>query len=322
MDKLSQKWKGIKVGRREIVISHLMFADDLLLIFEEVDEKHMHCVMKFLREFGDMSEQEVSHEKTSILFSKNVTQDMQTRLLQIYNFRVIRCFGKYLGVPISGKKPRKLDLQYILDQVAFKLNSWKRNCLSLAGRITLAKSVIQAIPLYSVMTNMIPKSRIDDIHKLQRKFIWGDNNDKKRIHAIGWDTLTKLKELGGALVSSFEKKISGSNGMSIGRAKGTDSSIWRDITDNLCGARVCGLVDHHGEWNIDILHDWLPAHWIDKIRSCVPPCEGETSNVFYFAGTGDGNFSVREMFREVKGYKDRTIDEEWKLIWKLKVPKR
>src|SRR3954467_2556256 len=52
MDKLSQKWKGIKVGRREIVISHLMFVDDLLLF--EVDEKYMHCVMKFLREFGDM----------------------------------------------------------------------------------------------------------------------------------------------------------------------------------------------------------------------------------------------------------------------------
>lgn len=43
------------------------------------------------------------------------------------------------------------------------------------------------------------------------------------------------------------------------------------ILENLFGARVCDLVDEHGAWNIDILHDWIPAYWIDKLRYCVPP---------------------------------------------------
>ncbi|CAI8617405.1 unnamed protein product [Vicia faba] len=94
------------------------------------------------------------------------------------------------------------------------------------------------------------------------------------------------------------------------------------ILENLCGARVCDLVDEHGAWNIDILHDWFPVHWIDKLRSCVPPCAGEAPDVFYFVGAGDVKFSVCEMFREIERYDNSNIDEEWKLIWKLAVPER
>jgi len=45
--------------------------------------------------------------------------------------------------------------------------------LSFAGRITLAKSVIEAVPIYPMMKTSIPKSILEDIQKLQRKFIWG-----------------------------------------------------------------------------------------------------------------------------------------------------
>lgn len=76
-----------------------------------------------------------------------------------------------LSLPLSGRKLRKVDFHYIVDQVAMKLNSGKRNNLSLAGKITLSKSVIKVIPLYLMMTNMLPKSCIDETHMLQRKFI-------------------------------------------------------------------------------------------------------------------------------------------------------
>lgn len=85
---------------------------------------------------------------------------------------------------------------------------------------------------------------------------------------------------------------------------------------------MCDLVDQHGEWHFGILNNWLPEHWIDKFRSCVPPCGGEISDVFYFAGTGDGDFSVSEMFRKVEGYNNMAIDDESRLIWELEVPER
>jgi hypothetical protein len=80
MDKLSHlishavtqgSWKGIKTGRTGPTISHLMFADDLLL-FGEANTKQMNCVMNILNTFCQLSGQSVSIEKTSIMYSNNV----------------------------------------------------------------------------------------------------------------------------------------------------------------------------------------------------------------------------------------------------------
>jgi hypothetical protein len=61
-------WKAIRAGRGGPIVSHLMFADDLL--FGEATEDQINCVMKVLKFFSNMSGQEVSQEKTSIFFSK------------------------------------------------------------------------------------------------------------------------------------------------------------------------------------------------------------------------------------------------------------
>jgi hypothetical protein len=72
MDKLSHlimhvvnvgDWRGIKAGRNGPMVSHLMFADDLLL-FGEASENQMNCVMQILDTFCKLSGQEVSQAKT------------------------------------------------------------------------------------------------------------------------------------------------------------------------------------------------------------------------------------------------------------------
>jgi hypothetical protein len=68
-----KRWKGIKAGRSGPMVSHLMFADDLLL-FGEASEEQMCCVMATLQTFCNMSGQEISQDKTSVLFSKNVQE--------------------------------------------------------------------------------------------------------------------------------------------------------------------------------------------------------------------------------------------------------
>jgi hypothetical protein len=144
-----------------------------------------------------MSGQEVSNEKTSILFSKNVTRDTRNRLVHLSGFRETDHLGKYLGVPLIGRTARKEDFQYLIDQVSAKLANWKDNQLSFAGRVTLAKSVIEAVPIYPMMTDRIPKGCLEEIQKLQRSFIWGDSDRGRRYHALGWDKVTKPKCQGG-----------------------------------------------------------------------------------------------------------------------------
>jgi len=112
-------------------------------------------------------------------------------------FRETNVLGKYLGVPVTGKAPKKDDYQYILDQVSSKLMAWKANQLSFAGRVTLAKSVIEAVPIYPMMTTSIPKSILENIQKLQRTFIWGESGTERKYHAIGWDMITRPKDMEG-----------------------------------------------------------------------------------------------------------------------------
>lgn len=78
-----------------------------------------------------------------------------------------------------------------------KLTSWKGSQLAFAGRVTLVKSVIKALPIYQMMTTNIPKTCIQEIHKIQRKFIWGEGIDERRYHAVRWSVITKPKDVGG-----------------------------------------------------------------------------------------------------------------------------
>ncbi|WJX12193.1 hypothetical protein P8452_02716 [Trifolium repens] len=87
-----KRWQGIKAGREGPIISHLMFGDDLLLFGQALDEQ-MQCVMSTLESFCSLSGQKVSQEKTSILFSKNVTQDQQNSLQRISGYRNTACLG-------------------------------------------------------------------------------------------------------------------------------------------------------------------------------------------------------------------------------------
>jgi len=54
-----------------------------------------------------------------------------------------------------------------------KLAGWKASPLSLVGRITLAKTAIQPIPAYPMLTMIIPQNIIAEIQKVQKAFIWG-----------------------------------------------------------------------------------------------------------------------------------------------------
>lgn len=71
----SKNWKAIKLGRQDAITLLLMFVDDLLL-FGKATEKQMKCVIDTVNLFYNMSGQEVSHTKTSALFSKNVSRSM------------------------------------------------------------------------------------------------------------------------------------------------------------------------------------------------------------------------------------------------------
>ncbi|KAK3193440.1 hypothetical protein Dsin_024750 [Dipteronia sinensis] len=69
-----------------------------------------------------------------------------------------------------------------------RLATWKSATLSLAGRITLIKSVASAIPVYAMQSVKLPIEVCNKLDKLNREFLWGHSVDQRKIHLINWET--------------------------------------------------------------------------------------------------------------------------------------
>ncbi|KAK5775933.1 hypothetical protein PVK06_043889 [Gossypium arboreum] len=67
----------------------------------------------------------------------------------------------------------------------------------MAGRVTLAQSVLLPIPSYFMQTMMVPKGLCDEIERIVRKFVWGSTNGNAKVALVSWDSVCQPKAHGG-----------------------------------------------------------------------------------------------------------------------------
>lgn len=67
----TKRWKGIRLSRYGPLLSHLFFADDLVL-FSEASQDQIEVIKEFLEVFSVASGQKVSLSKSHIFFSKRL----------------------------------------------------------------------------------------------------------------------------------------------------------------------------------------------------------------------------------------------------------
>lgn len=85
----------------------------------------------------------------------------------------------------------------MLDRVKSKLAGWKASLLSTAGREVLIQASSSAIPAYVMQSNMLPNKVLDGIYRVNRNFLWGSVENKRTMHWVGWNKVTRPKEEGG-----------------------------------------------------------------------------------------------------------------------------
>ncbi|XP_075659063.1 uncharacterized protein LOC142628921 [Castanea sativa] len=92
---------------------------------------------------------------------------------------------------------KKASFNYIKERVWRKLQGWEGKLLSQASREVLIKAIAQAIPTYAMGCFKLPLSLCHEIEAMVKKFFWGQQGDKRKVHWVKWSELTKSKLEGG-----------------------------------------------------------------------------------------------------------------------------
>lgn len=153
-------------------ISHLTFTNDLLL-FVEASTDQMFLLKIVQNLFVRFLFIRLIVKKTSVCFSKNLPSPEAQAIAQVAGFSVTRKLGRYLGAQISFDRSNINSFKSITEKIQVRLSGWKRQCLSMAGRITLAKSVLGTAASCHMQHDCLPSSICNQIEKAQRSFIWG-----------------------------------------------------------------------------------------------------------------------------------------------------
>ncbi|CAN1146010.1 LINE-1 retrotransposable element ORF2 protein [Linum perenne] len=176
-------WKPIALSPGGPQLSHLFYADDLIL-FAEASEVQARVIRKCLDRFSAASGQEVSREKSAIFCSKNTNRHVSSLISLLLGIPLTQNLGRYLGVPILHDRVNVHTYQDILDRIDSKLAGWKVKSLSLAGRVTLAQSVLAAIPAYPMQTSVLPAKTCEEIDRRIRNFVWGTTGEGWKVPLV------------------------------------------------------------------------------------------------------------------------------------------
>ncbi|KAL9665795.1 hypothetical protein QQ045_000116 [Rhodiola kirilowii] len=187
--------QGIKIYRRALTVTHLMFADDCMLFFKAGKES-VKWIRGILRKYEDISGQRVNCAKSVAVCSKNVLDEGRRMLVERLGVPIVEGHSSYLGLPLIFSN-KKADLfRSIEEKIVKRITDWKHKLLSGAGREVLIKSVLQAIPTYAMSCFKLLSQLCRKLSKNIMHFWW--NSRKNRgIHWVKAEEVYKDKSIGG-----------------------------------------------------------------------------------------------------------------------------
>nr|XP_027067776.1 uncharacterized protein LOC113693433 [Coffea arabica] len=128
-----KKITRMTISRRGPSISHLFFADDSL-IFCKAESSQAKELMYLLKRYEEGSGQMINLEKSSVFFSKNMSNAKQDDICKKLGKIQKVSQGKYLGLPIVVTRTKEQVFVFVKDNCQKRINSWKNKFLSAAGK--------------------------------------------------------------------------------------------------------------------------------------------------------------------------------------------
>lgn len=71
----------------------------------------------------------------------------------------------YLGMPVMWGRSKRAAMNYIVEKVRERVQSWKKRLLSYAGKEIMIKAVLQALPTYTMSVFRLSNDTLQQLEK-------------------------------------------------------------------------------------------------------------------------------------------------------------
>ncbi|WVZ65991.1 LOW QUALITY PROTEIN: hypothetical protein U9M48_015270 [Paspalum notatum var. saurae] len=145
-----------------------MYADDAI-IFIKPEKRELENLAAPLHVFGEATGLHTNIQKSSIIPIKCAGLNLDEILAGFPASRASFPI-RYLGIPLTVARLKKVDFQYLIDKVSSRLAGWQGHNLTHTRRLVLVKSVLSAQPVHTLTVINVPKEVLEEIDKLSDSF--------------------------------------------------------------------------------------------------------------------------------------------------------
>ncbi|KAL4346365.1 hypothetical protein GQ457_17G012800 [Hibiscus cannabinus] len=225
--------KGVSIGDIGFPVSHIKFADDLML-FLEANEVNVRNTKRVLRVFEVVSGLHLNMKKTKLI-GINTDSCFLSGWADSIKCGTDVLPTSYLGLPLGHSHNSTMLWQTIFDKVNSRLDGWKGKLLSFGGRLTLVRSVFSNLPVFFMSLFQMPVSVSNKLNRLIANFLWGPSANRP-IHWIKWKDICKPKAYEGLGLFDFKLRNRSLLNKWVWRYGNEPNSYWRIVVDAKLGS--------------------------------------------------------------------------------------
>nr|GFC73779.1 hypothetical protein [Tanacetum cinerariifolium] len=190
----SNMFHGAMIGSN-IHLSHLFYADDVIIL-SDWNQNDMENITRILNIFYIAFGLKINFHKSNV-FGVGVSNTEVVSMAACTSCEAVSFPFSYHGLPIGSNMSRIANWQILIDRFKARLSGWKGNLLSIGGRLTLIKYVLESLGIYYFSIFKAPEIVIKSLESLRANFFLASHESSKKLSWVKWSNTLASFDKGG-----------------------------------------------------------------------------------------------------------------------------